>query len=482
MGEAHPSGLKVIRPVVFRPQDGPQNTFLTTPAEIAIYGGAAGGGKTFGLLLEALRCRTIKNFKCLIFRRNATQIENLGGLWDTSELIYPYVGGRGSRHRHTWTWDNGFEVAFRHLDREDDKHAYQGAQVPFIGFDELTHFTATQFWYMLSRNRSMTGRPGYIRATTNPGGKDHWVTKLIEWYIDENGYPITERAGKVRWFFRSRDKLVWGDSSAELLQKYGSEAAGAMKSFTFIPAKVEDNRILLAKDKGYLANLRAMPMIDRLALLEGCHHVRPAQGLFFRREWFPVIPLLPPTRMRTIRYWDLGATAKTEFNDPDFTAGVKMTVDPDGVYYIPNVVKFREGPAQVEKRMLTVASQDGRTCEIHINLDPGQAGVAQQYHLLRLLDGYSVTFHRETGDQLVRCKPLSSRVENGFVKLIQGPWVDDYLADMEEFPDGAHDDTVMASAMAHSVLVSASEPAEFPESGYDDCWRSSGRESRALDG
>jgi predicted phage terminase large subunit-like protein len=428
---------------------------------VCIYGGAAGGGKTYGLLLEPLRHRAVRNFAAVIFRRNAVQIDNPGGLWDTSEDLYSAFGGRGSRHRHTWTWDSGFEIRFAHLDREETKFSYQGAQIPFIGFDELTHFSRSQFFYLFSRNRSLTGVPGYIRATTNPGGVDNWVTKLVEWYIGDDGFPIRERSGVIRWFMRDGDALSWGSSKGELLKKHGSDAALTMKSFTFIPARVFDNGILLRRDPSYLANLQALPMVDREALLGGNWHVIPAAGLFFKREWFEVVPVIPIGRTRTIRYWDLAGTQKTDDNDPDWTAGVKMT-KVDGGYYVVHATRFRESPAKVEDRIRNIASQDGKQVEVHINQDPGQAGQAQAFHVARMLDGYTIRMHRESGNPLDRVKPFSSQVEHKNVKLIGGSWVDDYLGDLEAFPDGTHDDYTMASAMAYSVLVDDIMPRVLP--------------------
>src|SRR5271170_1350450 len=110
----------------------------------------------------------------------------------------------------------------------------QGAQVP--GFDELTHSTKSQFFYMMSRNRSMCGVRPYIRATCNPDA-DSWVAEFISWWIDqETGLPIPERAGKVRYFIRVNDAVLWGDSPAELRQRYGEDVQP--KSVCFIPAKL----------------------------------------------------------------------------------------------------------------------------------------------------------------------------------------------------------------------------------------------------
>ena len=128
--------------MIIQPQPGPQEMFLSSPADIAIYGGAAGGGKSYALLLEALRHTNNKNFGAVIFRKNANQIMSEGGLWDTASEIYPYAGGKPSRNpRPTWKFPSGAKISFAHLEYEKDKLGWQGSQIPLIGFDELTHFT-----------------------------------------------------------------------------------------------------------------------------------------------------------------------------------------------------------------------------------------------------------------------------------------------------------------------------------------------------
>ena len=145
-----------------RPQKGPQEDFLASTADIAIFGGGAGGGKTYGLLLEPLRHIHNSAFGSVVFRRNTTQIRNEGGLWDESQEIYPYVGAVGAESRLDWKFPSGAKLKFAHLEYEKTVFNYQGSQIPLIIFDELTHFTKKQFWYMFSRNRSTCGVRPYV--------------------------------------------------------------------------------------------------------------------------------------------------------------------------------------------------------------------------------------------------------------------------------------------------------------------------------
>lgn len=273
-----------------RPQPGPQEKFLSTSADIAIYGGAAGGGKTFAELLEP--CRHLENpsFGAVIFRRTTPEITNQGGLWDESFNIYPILGGVPSVGNLRWTFPSGARVEFDHLQHETDKKKYQGSQIPLIEFDEVTHFTESQFWYLLSRNRSTCGVRPYMRATCNPDAAS-WVAKLIAWWIDQRtGYPIPERSGVVRWFVRFAGAIVWGDTRAECTQSAISKGVPAdkvkPKSFTFISAKLEDNPALTRKDPDYEANLLAQSTVEQERLLSGNWKIADNEGAEWPSEYF----------------------------------------------------------------------------------------------------------------------------------------------------------------------------------------------------
>lgn len=209
------------RQIVIKPQPAPQEAFLATPADVCIYGGAAGGGKTYGLLMEAMRHKSDPDFGAVIFRRNYTQVTAQGGLWDSSRSLYRYIRGAMSRKtpKLHWEFPSGAKVNFAHLGSDDDCESWQGSQIAMIGFDELTHFSRYQFFYMLSRNRTDSDVKPYIRATCNPDA-DSWVAEFISWWIDQDtGYPIPERSGKIRYMVRINDELIWGDTKQEVIER-----------------------------------------------------------------------------------------------------------------------------------------------------------------------------------------------------------------------------------------------------------------------
>lgn len=417
--------------------------------------------KSWALLLEPLRHIKNPRFSAVIFRRNAVQVKNPGGLWDESAGLYGRLG-RGLSHVLEWKFPGGAKVKFGHLEHELSVRDWQGSQIPLLGFDELCHFSRSQFFYMLSRNRSMCGVKPYVRATCNPDA-DSWVADFISWWIDpDTGFPIPERGGVIRWFVRVGDTLIWGDTKEEL-QKHLPKAEDLpegvdppeAKSVTFIPAKLSDNKALMAADPGYLANLLALPTVERERLLGGNWKIRPSAGLFFRREWCEIVDAVP-SGLHTVRYWDMAATAKTEHNDPDWTVGVKMARDDAGTYYVLHSVRLRADPGEVETTIKNTASADGRSVSIGIPQDPGAAGKAQAAYMIRQLDGYTCIAKPESGSKVTRFGPFSAQARAGNVKILRGPWNEDFLRSLEGFPEAAHDDDPDACSGAFEMFQDAS--------------------------
>jgi predicted phage terminase large subunit-like protein len=313
---------------------------------------------------------------------------------------------------------------------------------------------------MVSRNRSMCGVRPYIRATCNPDA-DSWVAELISWWINpETGYPIPQRAGVLRWFVRIGDKIIWADRPEDLAHhrapnEDGVEAPIPPKSLTFIPAKLSDNRALMAADPGYIANLMALPLVERERLLGGNWKIRAAAGLLFRRSWCTVVDAIP-AGTRFVRGYDLAATPKTETNDPDWTTGTKIGQIPDGRFIVVHHDRMRGTPAEVERLLLNTASRDGTAVRIALPQDPGQAGKVQAAHLAKLLTGYNVRFAPVTGDKITRFGAFSAQAEAGNVLVLRGPWNDEWFTALESFPPetkSGHDDDADSTSEAFNELT-----------------------------
>lgn len=408
--------------------------------------------KTFGLLLNPLYHVNNPKFGAVTFRRTTKQVKSEGGLWDTASELYLSIGAKPNQADLHFTWPTGARHTFAHMEHEKNREDWQGAQIPLIQFDELTHFTWKQFSYMLSRNRSVSGVKGQIRGTLNPD-PDHWARRFIDWWIGKDGYAIEERSGVIRFFILRGDDVIWGATREELLKKYPNSRP---KSFTFIRSRLEDNRILMEADPGYLANLQAMPRVDRARLLDGNWNIRPTAGMFFCRSDFELVDAAPVCD-KWVRAWDqAGTKKKREADDPDWTVGLKMGRTRDGRYVIAHVERFQENPSTVDRRIKNTASADGKPVTVRLAQDPGQAGKSQVRAQTNMLAGYKVSSKPVTGDKATRAKPLSSQVEAGNVLLVRGPWNEAFLQELENFTgteaDG-HDDQVDAASDAFDELT-----------------------------
>ena len=450
--------------IEIRPQPGPQTAFLSTPADIAIYGGAAGGGKTYSLLLEPLRHIHNSKFGAVIFRRILPSIKIEGGMWDESENIYPEIGGEPRLGDLSWKFKSGAKLTFAGMQTEDDRKKYHGAQIPLIGFDQLEEFTEKQFIYMLSRNRSDSGVRGYIRATANP--EPGWLAKFLDWWIADDGYADLGRAGVLRWFVRVGDRMEWADTPEEL-EKFKTPNGDPIppKSVTFIPASVYDNKILLANDPSYLANLMALSKVDRGRLLGdrkrgGNWKVKPEAGLLYNRAWYPIAPMLPDGG-EDILFWDLASTAKDfkKKNDPSYTAGVAMC-RAKGVYYIHHLYAQQIGPSEVERQFVNLSKQmaakaraRGSKFKVRWEEEPGSASKRESRRLVGLLDGLDARGIRSTKDKMIDGRAFSSQSEVGNVHLVRDKWNEDWLEHMHNQPDIKHNDIHDATVKGYNQLI-----------------------------
>lgn len=441
--------------MILKPQPGPQEMFLSSEADIAIYGGAAGGGKTYALLLENLRHIDNGEFGAVIFRRNASQITNEGGLWDNALTMYAPIGARAKESpRPTMIFPSGAKISFSHLQYEKDVFSYQGAQICLICFDEFTHFSEKQFFYMLSRNRSVCGVKPYIRATCNPDA-DSWVANFISWWIGDDGYPIAERSGVIRYFTRIDGNVIWGASRQELAERFNIPPERT-KSVTFISSSIFDNKILLEQNPEYLASLDALATVDKERLLKGNWKIRPAAGLYFKRTQVQVVNSIPGNVVRWIRAWDMAGTEPTEENkNPDATAGVLIGKLESGKFIIANCKRFQISSSDVRNLIKNTGIMDNSIysdVRIRLSQDPGQAGKEQAKSYAIFLSGFSVSIKVESGNKITRAEPLASQWQQGNVYVLAGAWNDMFFDEMEAFPEGIHDDIVDAAANAFNEL------------------------------
>jgi len=416
-----------------RPQAGPQEAFLSSVADIAIYGGQAGGGKSFALLMEAARHIDHPNYRGIIFRRTYPEIVASGGLWDTAMELYPALFDGVGKEQRRFDFPSGAKITFSHMQHESDKDTHYGAQYSYIAFDELITFTRKQFFFLLTRCRPPHGYdlPCYVRATTNPDA-DSWAKELIEWWIDKEGYPIQERSGELRYFSIEDDKIIW------VSEEWRGPNGILPHSITYIPASVDDNPALLERDPNYKRNLYAQDRVTRERLLCGNWLVSYTGGMF-DPKWFKIIkPSELPTGLKMCRYWDFAASEATGNTDPDWTAGALCGTS-EGNLYIIDIERFREAPGTTINKLKAAAMRDGRDVMISWEQEKGSAGRFNSSHMSGMLEGFEYRPDPVSGDKVERAKPLAAAAEFGRVFVVEGDWNAAFLAEAGSFPTKKRD-------------------------------------------
>jgi len=282
-------------PVIFRPNPGPQEDFLSASEQDVLYGGAAGGGKSFALLADPLRYCHNPNHRGLLLRRT---LDELTELIDKAKQLYPkaFPGAIWREAKSTWVFPSGATLWFTYLDRDKDVTRFQGQAFNWIGVDEITQYPSSYVWdYLRSRLRSTDPELQQhlcMRCTANPGGVGGWWVKKM--YIDAHEPNIAFGAKDLD----TGKTFVWPDGHAK--------AGQPLFYRKFVPARLTDNPFLMA-DGQYEAMLRSLPEVERRRLLEGDWDV--AEGAAFpefSRVRHVVEPWELPTNWPRIRAADYG--------------------------------------------------------------------------------------------------------------------------------------------------------------------------------
>jgi len=474
--------------MILRPNPGKQEAFLSTPADIALYGGSAGGGKTMAILMESLRNINNPRFTCTILRRNMTDIKKTGALWDEASNIYPQLGGISNKQEMTFRFPTGAKVQFGHVENENTIYTYQGSQICLLCFDELTHFTENQFWYLLSRNRSSCGIKPYVRATCNPD-KDSFVRKLVDWWIDPNtGYAIESRSGIIRYFIRHDKKLVWADNQQELIE-YGiknniqsiiADKEKVIKSFTFIPANLIDNQILMEQDPNYRSNLEAQNKIEKERLLYGNWNISYSDyGVVLSRDDFFRYDL--KEKLNVVGYFtesyfvvDSASTTKTS---SDYSVIIFIARSYfDKRYYIIDLFRDKLQEPDLEQKIIDLwqhwksqkVGQNYIFTPQSVNIENKSSGISMLQRLPR--HGIPCFQLEAQKDKFLRLNDCLGIIKSKFVGIPNNaPWADKFLEECEAFRADLkhvimneesipHDDQVDCLAYALSSQINQKTP------------------------
>ena len=390
----------------------------------AMFGGAAGGGKSEAILAAALQYVTVPGYAALILRRTYADLALPGAIMDRATKWLGPTTASWSSATKTWKFPSGATLSFGYLQHDKDVYRYQSAEFQFIGFDELTQFNLFQFSYMFSRIRRKKGVtvPLRIRSATNPGGVGH------QW--------VKER------YVAPRDP-----------------------SRPFVPSLMDDNPHL--DKESYEDALANLDPVTRAQLRSGDWDVLPS-GNLFAREWFDIVGEAPNTG-DTIRFWDMAATEPKPGTDPDYTVGLKMERAKDGTFYVVDRAKWRKSPAENEAAVRVTAEMDGTGVPQFIEQEPGASGKSIISHFNRnVLPNHTVEGWPITGNKVERASIPSALAENRKVKVVRAEWNADWFAHLEPFPcEGVHDDDVDGFSGAAAVLVDRMPRGAHMATGVD---------------
>ena len=399
-----------------------QKVFLRTYAMEALFGGAAGGGKSSALLMAAMQYVDVPNYSAILFRRTYADLALPGALMDRFKT---WIDGHDEIHwnanSYVATFPSGARVSFGYLNNTNDYLRYKGSEFQFIGMDEVTEIRESDYRYLFSRlRRPATGPlsqvPLRMRSASNPA--PNWVRQRF---------------------------IVEGKETGRI----------------FVPSLLTDNPGIDADS--YRQALTALDPIERRRLEMG-DWWSTTLGTMFDRTNFTIIDSTEVPNVtsaaRAVRFWDLAATEPSHSNpNPDWTVGTLMIFD-QGIAYVLDVRKIRAKGEKVEALIAQTAAEDGRMVAIRIEQEPGSSGKALIDQYARyVLPGYDLSGIRATGDKVTRARPFSAAVANGNVRIVRAPWLTDWLDEMASFPEACdHDDQVDSAVGAFTHLAGLGLP------------------------
>lgn len=394
------------------------------------------------------------------------QSSNSGGLFDAAVNLFKQIDPklRISYRDLEIKFSSGAQLKISYLDDPKDKYNWQGAELSWLGFDEIQQLDFDSCVYLFSRLRSTTvDYPLHIRATGNPD-PDAWIKQLVQSDLDTNGIPLDDRwkNPRVKYFVNTPNGIKIFHDRKEAEAIYGEGEESGIMSFMFQPGNIYSNPILMNADKSYISRLKALPRVEMERLLLGSWEAREQSASFFKRENIRLVQEPNLRAFKRVRAWDQAMVRPSEANpSPDFTAGVLISRDKEGVLTVEDAIRFQDVPHIVKETIFRTAEEDGFDVDVALEMDPGALAGAYIKQMQRELSekGYTVRISRPSKAKAQRFRPFAAIAESGFVQVLDADWTRDYLHELEAFTGSnsrVKDDQVDATSLATYFLVNQS--------------------------
>ena len=387
----------------------------------------------------------------------------LKDLISASKQIYPYFGGVYKAQAKTWVFPNGAEIDFKAMPK--DLYEVQGWERTTYILDEAAEFQLADVLAVLSRLRSATykGKQSLL-LTCNPS-KSSYLLDFVQFSLDEEGVPKPGTENITRYFVVQNNHVKWADSEEELYEKYGKGLVKGVEfvamKFKFIPMLCYDNPVLLKADPGYVGRLLSQPRVNQLRLLRGSWFAAVEGSSMVTEDMFEIVDHPPINPIAKVRACDLSSSIPNEANNfkCDWTAGVLMSKDAYGNFYLEDVQHFQKQIDGVLKEIIETAFWDGLDVPQILPKDPGQAGAVANRFYVRLLAEQGITARTVAvsghSGKAQRFSPFASVAANSKIKLVRGAWNREYIDEVTAFSGDRKDvdDQVDATSDAFNSLA-----------------------------
>ena len=443
-----------------------QEMYVKSEADVTIFGGAAGSGKSEIGVIDFLKYVDTPNFIGLITRLTTPQLKGPGGIFAKCKRYFDktYPGQyywREKDGKFVFPHSNA-EIYLKHYQTEADYENFQGVEANLFLIDEGTQFSVDKVNYIMSRMRNPNCPEvhPHMKITCNPDA-DHFLRAWVDWYLKDDGRPDPEKDGILRYFAMEDGNFIFADTKEELVERTGQDISKVL-SYTFISANVYDNPVVMEKNPKYVAWLEGLKPVEKERLLYGNWNARESAAGFFKREWVEIVDLPPVKTAKRIRAWDISGTLKSDANpNPDYTVGTLVSKTKDGIYYVEDVVRDRRRHGGVLEMILETARFDGVDTTVVIPVDPGAAGKAYAASIQRELAeaGYYCRLKPASGSKVNRFAPFAAMCEAGGVKVVRNTWNDAWFLELEVFDGSRNVKDDQCDSVADAFQLLAQDPS-----------------------